>query len=31
VPIKLVGVGEKPEDIEDFDAEEFVSALLNNE
>jgi fused signal recognition particle receptor len=31
VPIKLVGVGEKPEDIEDFDAEAFVSALLNNE
>jgi fused signal recognition particle receptor len=31
VPIKLVGVGEKPEDIEDFDAEAFCSALLNNE
>jgi len=31
VPIKLVGVGEKLEDIEDFDAEDFISALLNNE
>ena len=31
VPIKLVGVGAKPDDIEDFDAEAFVSALLNNE
>jgi len=31
VPIKLVGVGEKPDDIEDFDAEAFVSALLNND
>jgi fused signal recognition particle receptor len=31
VPIKLVGVGEKPEDLEDFDAEEFISALLNTE
>lgn len=28
VPIKLVGVGEKPSDIDDFDAEEFVDALL---
>jgi signal recognition particle GTPase len=24
-------VGEKPDDIEDFDAEAFVSALLNND
>lgn len=31
VPIKLVGVGEKPSDIEDFNAEEFVSALLGEE
>ena len=31
VPIKLVGVGEKPSDIEDFDAEEFVRALLGDE
>ncbi|GIV18006.1 MAG: signal recognition particle receptor FtsY [Armatimonadota bacterium] len=31
VPIKLVGVGEKPEDLEDFDAEEYVAALLGNE
>lgn len=27
-PIKLVGVGEKPGDLDDFDADEFVSALL---
>ncbi len=31
VPIKLVGVGEKPADIEDFDAEEFITALLGDE
>lgn len=28
LPIKLVGVGEKPEDIRDFDAHEFVEDLL---
>lgn len=31
VPIKLVGVGEKPSDLEDFDAEEFITALLGDE
>lgn len=31
VPIKLVGVGEKPSDIEDFDAEAFITALLGDE
>lgn len=28
VPIKLVGTGEKPEDIEIFDARQFIDALL---
>ena len=28
IPIKLVGLGEAPEDLVDFDAEEFVDALL---
>lgn len=28
LPIKLVGTGEKPQDIEEFNAEEFVEALL---
>jgi fused signal recognition particle receptor len=28
VPIKLVGLGEKPEDLVSFDAQEFVDALL---
>lgn len=31
VPIKLVGIGEKPSDIEDFDAEDFVTVLLGDE
>src|SRR5262249_37044397 len=28
IPIKLVGLGEAPEDLVDFDADEFVDALL---
>ncbi len=28
LPIKLAGVGEKPEDLEDFDPQAFVAALL---
>ncbi len=28
IPIKLVGTGEKMEDLEDFDSRDFVSALL---
>lgn len=28
IPIKLVGTGEKPQDMEDFDSKDFVSALL---
>ena len=28
IPIKLVGTGEKPEDMEDFDSRDFVKALL---
>jgi len=28
LPIKLVGTGEKPADIEEFDSEAFVEALL---
>jgi fused signal recognition particle receptor len=28
LPIKLIGTGEKPENIEPFEAEEFVEALL---
>lgn len=28
IPIKLVGSGEKPEDLEDFDADAFIQALL---
>ena len=30
LPIKLVGLGEKIEDLQDFDTEAFVDALLNN-
>ena len=30
VPVKLVGVGEKPEDLIDFDAREFSQAILMN-
>lgn len=29
VPIKLIGVGEKAEDLRDFDADEFVEALFS--
>ena len=29
LPVKLVGVGEKMEDIKDFDSKEFISALFN--
>ena len=28
IPIKLVGTGEKPDDLEDFDSRDFVAALL---
>jgi len=30
VPVRYVGVGERPEDLRDFDAEEFVEALLGS-
>ena len=29
IPVKFVGLGEKPEDIAEFDPEEFVEALFN--
>jgi fused signal recognition particle receptor len=29
VPVKLVGVGEKVEDLQDFDAQTFVDALYD--
>jgi len=29
IPVKFVGIGEKPEDIEPFDPEEFVDALFD--
>lgn len=29
LPVKLVGVGEKMEDLKDFDSKEFISALFN--
>jgi fused signal recognition particle receptor len=29
IPVKFIGVGETPEDIEAFDAAQFVDALLN--
>ncbi len=29
LPVKLVGVGEKMEDLKEFDAKEFISALFN--
>ena len=29
LPVKLVGVGEKMEDLKDFDGKEFVQALFN--
>jgi fused signal recognition particle receptor len=28
IPVKLIGVGEGVEDLQDFDAEEFVEALF---
>jgi signal recognition particle GTPase len=28
VPVKLIGVGEKPEDLRDFKAEEFAKGLF---
>ncbi len=31
VPVKFIGLGEKPEDIEDFDAEAFVEGLFGSE
>lgn len=30
IPIKLIGVGERPEDVEPFDPESFVSALIED-
>jgi fused signal recognition particle receptor len=30
VPVRYVGVGERPEDLRDFDADEFVEALLGS-
>lgn len=30
LPVKLVGVGEKMEDLKDFDSKEFISALFKN-
>jgi fused signal recognition particle receptor len=30
VPVKLVGVGETPEDVELFDADRFVEALFES-
>lgn len=30
VPVKLIGVGEKAEDLQDFDAREFTAALFGN-
>ena len=30
VPVRYVGVGERPEDLRDFDSEEFVEALLGS-
>ena len=31
IPVKLIGVGERIEDLRDFDAEVFVDALLGND
>jgi fused signal recognition particle receptor len=30
VPVRYVGVGERPDDLRDFNAEEFVEALLGS-
>lgn len=30
IPIRYIGVGERPDDLRDFNAEEFVEALLGN-
>ena len=29
LPVKLVGVGEKMEDLKDFDSKEFIQALFD--
>ena len=29
LPVKLVGVGEKMEDLKDFNSEEFIEAIFN--
>ena len=29
LPVKLVGVGEKMEDLKEFDSKEFIQALFN--
>jgi len=31
IPVRLIGVGEQPEDLQDFDAASFVAALLGRE
>jgi fused signal recognition particle receptor len=31
IPVKLVGIGEQPEDLKDFDGREFVAALFGEE
>ena len=31
VPVKLVGLGEGPDDLVDFDPDEFVAALLDTD
>jgi fused signal recognition particle receptor len=31
IPVKFIGVGEKPEDVEDFDAAAFVRGLVGRE
>ncbi len=31
IPVKLIGIGEKPDDLKDFDGREFVAALFGEE
>lgn len=31
IPVRLIGVGEQPEDLQDFDAASYVAALLGRE
>ena len=30
IPVKLIGIGERPEDVEPFDVEVFVDALIDD-